>query len=156
LQRRNLNTLFIFGGTGIWTQSFVLAKQALYHLRYNHSPFCSGYFGHRVLLFAQVSLDPDPPILGFLLLPGWQAHASMPSFWLTQGLSNFYPPGLPGTAVLSISASHIVWGACHHTQLLFEIGVLLIFLPVWPPTLFLPISSCQVATIIGMSHQYPA
>jgi hypothetical protein len=54
----------------IATQSFVLAKQALYHLRYNHSPFCSGYFGHRVLLFAQVSLDPDPPILGFLLLPG--------------------------------------------------------------------------------------
>lgn len=39
---------------------------------------CSGYSGDRVSLFGQGSLDHDPPpILWFLLLLGWQAHATM-------------------------------------------------------------------------------
>jgi hypothetical protein len=29
-------------------------------------PFCSGYFGDGVRLFAQRGLDPDPPVLHFL------------------------------------------------------------------------------------------
>jgi hypothetical protein len=40
---------FFFDGTRVWTQGFVLAKQALYHVSYASSPFYSGYFGDRVL-----------------------------------------------------------------------------------------------------------
>jgi hypothetical protein len=40
---------FFFYGTGVWTQSFMLAKQALYCLSHTSSPFCSGYFGDGVL-----------------------------------------------------------------------------------------------------------
>jgi hypothetical protein len=45
----------------------MLARQELNCLSHASSPFCSGYFGDRVLLFVQVSLDCDPPILCFLL-----------------------------------------------------------------------------------------
>jgi hypothetical protein len=34
-------------------------------LLHSTSPFCSGNFGDRLLLFAQVSLDHHPPILCF-------------------------------------------------------------------------------------------
>jgi hypothetical protein len=38
--------LFFFScGTGVWTQGFALAKQALYCWSHTPSPFCSGYFG---------------------------------------------------------------------------------------------------------------
>jgi hypothetical protein len=33
-----------FGGTGVWTQDFELAKQALYHLSHTSCCFCSGCF----------------------------------------------------------------------------------------------------------------
>jgi hypothetical protein len=41
---------FFFGGTGVWTQGFVLAKQVLekqvlYYLSHISSLFCSGYLG---------------------------------------------------------------------------------------------------------------
>jgi hypothetical protein len=36
---------YLFIWTGIWTQGFILAKQALYHLSHAASSFCSGYFG---------------------------------------------------------------------------------------------------------------
>jgi hypothetical protein len=38
---------------------FAFAKQALYHLSHTSSLFCSGYFGDRVLLFAQAVLSPS-------------------------------------------------------------------------------------------------
>jgi hypothetical protein len=41
--------------------------RALYHLSHTSSPFCSGYLGDGVLLFAQAGLDGDPHILSFLL-----------------------------------------------------------------------------------------
>jgi hypothetical protein len=41
----HLSVFFFFYGTGTWTQCFVLAKQALYHLSWTSSPFCYGYFG---------------------------------------------------------------------------------------------------------------
>jgi hypothetical protein len=44
--------------------------QALYNVKHSISPFCSGYFGGRVSLFDQASLDHNPPILSFLLLLG--------------------------------------------------------------------------------------
>jgi hypothetical protein len=46
--------------------SFMLMTQALYCLNHASSPLCSGYFGDRISLFAQTSLDSDPPILSFL------------------------------------------------------------------------------------------
>jgi hypothetical protein len=39
---------FFFGKTGVWTQGFAFAKQALYPLSYSSSPFCSSYFGDAV------------------------------------------------------------------------------------------------------------
>jgi hypothetical protein len=36
---------------------FTLARQMLYHLSPACMPFCSGYFGDRVSLFAQASLE---------------------------------------------------------------------------------------------------
>jgi hypothetical protein len=40
---------FGFGGTGVWTWGFSLAKQVLYHLSYTSSSFGCGYFGDKVL-----------------------------------------------------------------------------------------------------------
>jgi hypothetical protein len=40
-------------------------------LNHTSSPFCSGYFGDKVIFFAQGSLDYDPPSLHFLLKLGW-------------------------------------------------------------------------------------
>jgi hypothetical protein len=69
----------------------VLARWALYHLSHTSGLFCSGYFGDRVSLLAQVSLDRDPPILCFLLLLGWQAQTTTPSFFLLRwGLAIFF------------------------------------------------------------------
>jgi hypothetical protein len=45
------------GGTGIWIQGIVLARQAVYHSNHIFS-LCFGYFGDRVSHFAQASLDP--------------------------------------------------------------------------------------------------
>jgi hypothetical protein len=41
---------FSLGETGVRTQGFALAKQALYHVSHTFSPFCSGYFGNVVSL----------------------------------------------------------------------------------------------------------
>jgi hypothetical protein len=46
-------------GTGVWTQDFMLATQAVYHLSHTSSPFCSGYFGEgasQTIQFVQTSL----------------------------------------------------------------------------------------------------
>jgi hypothetical protein len=50
--------------------SFVLVRQALYHLSRDFSLFCSNYFEDRVLLFSQSGLDSATPILSFLLSMG--------------------------------------------------------------------------------------
>jgi hypothetical protein len=42
----------------------------LYSLSHSTNPFCSGYSGDMVLLFAQAGLGCDSPILGFLQLLG--------------------------------------------------------------------------------------
>jgi hypothetical protein len=51
-----INFFGCFGETRVWIQGFVLAKQALYHFIHTSSPFCSGYFGHRV---------------SWIICPGW-------------------------------------------------------------------------------------
>jgi hypothetical protein len=45
-----INLFFFFpcGGTGVWTQGFVLAEQAFYRLSHISSPFCSSYCGDGV------------------------------------------------------------------------------------------------------------
>jgi hypothetical protein len=66
-------------------------------------PFCSGYFGDRVSLFCPASLDWEPPVLYFSPLLGWQAHATISSFFLLRwGFENFCL-GRPRTAILLIS-----------------------------------------------------
>jgi hypothetical protein len=62
---------FFFGTTGTGTQGFTLARQSLYHLSHTYSPFCSGYFGKGISLFAQISLDHSlhiPPCSAFFPL----------------------------------------------------------------------------------------
>jgi hypothetical protein len=61
-----LNLTFLLpGGTGVRTQGFTLARKVFNCLSHTSSPFCSGYFRDRVLIFIQTGLDSDPPILGF-------------------------------------------------------------------------------------------
>jgi hypothetical protein len=56
---------------------------------------CSGYFGDRVLLFAQTGLDHDALIVSFLLLLEWQVCTTTPCFYpFRWGLMNFFLPGL--------------------------------------------------------------
>jgi hypothetical protein len=68
LQSRTWETFFFFFFLvirGFELRAYVLARQELYHFSHASSPFCSGYFGDGVLLFAQASLDHDPTILCF-------------------------------------------------------------------------------------------
>jgi hypothetical protein len=53
-------------------------------------PFCSGYFGDRLSLFAQADLDCDPLILGFLLSLRWQAFNTIPSFFSLEIISQTF------------------------------------------------------------------
>jgi hypothetical protein len=70
--------------TGIRTQDFALAMQALYCLSQASSPFYLAYFGHRVLLFAQASLDCNPSI--YVSCHSWNDRSTtVPSYWLTWG-----------------------------------------------------------------------
>jgi hypothetical protein len=43
---------FVFGGTGVWTRGFALARKVLYHFSHTPSSFCSVYFADRVSLFS--------------------------------------------------------------------------------------------------------
>jgi hypothetical protein len=68
----------------------------LYLLSNASSSFCFGYFGDRVLFFAQASLDHDSPILCFLL--GIRACSNMPNiFPLKYVLTDFFCPLWLGT-----------------------------------------------------------
>jgi hypothetical protein len=52
------------------TPGFVLARLVLYYLSHAPSLFHSGYFGNRVSLFAQASLDHDLPFSYFPPIAG--------------------------------------------------------------------------------------
>jgi hypothetical protein len=61
-------------------------------------PLCSGYFEDRVSLFAQASLDQDPPILSFSSLPivtynQRQLHTTTPRFFSVEMGSHQLPNG---------------------------------------------------------------
>jgi hypothetical protein len=78
-------------------------------LSHASSSFCSGYFGYRVLFFAQAGLNHDSPILHLLSKLGW-------------GLKRFFFFCLdcPGTAILPIPIG--MTGVCHCTQKVIEVG----------------------------------
>jgi hypothetical protein len=92
--------LVFFCSIGVWTQCLILARQAFYHLstplalqpllffcitRIWIQGFCCSYFGDRILLYAQASLNLEHPILLFRTSLGWQAHATTSSYWLRWG-----------------------------------------------------------------------
>jgi hypothetical protein len=84
-----------FGGTGVELRaSFLLGW---HFAAWAPTPFCSGYFGARVSLFAQASLDSDPPVLYFALSSGWQACTTTLSFFpfTWRGSHKLFSPGLP-------------------------------------------------------------
>jgi hypothetical protein len=55
--------LGFFGDPMVWTQVFALDTQALYHFIHAFSPFCSGYFADRTLLFPWLAWNHDHPDL---------------------------------------------------------------------------------------------
>jgi hypothetical protein len=100
---------YIFCGTGIWANSFMLARQALYCLSHASSSFCSGYFGDRFSLFVLTSLDHNS-ILSFLLSLGWQLCTTTPSFFLLRwGSHKTFCWGWTRTMMLLISAASVAW-----------------------------------------------
>jgi hypothetical protein len=79
------------GGEGS-TGGFIHAGHALYRLSHSPSPFCSGYFGDRPLLFAPADLDHDPPLF-YTSRPCWDdRHVPLhPAISLDGGLKNYLP-----------------------------------------------------------------
>jgi hypothetical protein len=92
---------YYFSCTGIWTQGFTFARQALYHLSHVSSSFCFAYFSSRALGYAcltwttvllfivPLSWDdrcvPLPPAFYYLRWGGSLLH------WMA---SNCNPPNL--------------------------------------------------------------
>jgi hypothetical protein len=101
-------------------------------------------------------LDCDPTI-NFSPSLGWQACATMLSFFpLRWGLANFLL-GLPGTMIFLILVSCIAGMISIRpcTQLLVEIWSQTFCLD-WPQTVILLISASQVARITGMNYWWLA
>jgi hypothetical protein len=93
---------YYFGGREVlWFELRSSHLWGRYSTAWAMPPISSGYFGDRVLVFAQAGLDCSPPALHFLPSPGWQAHATTPSFFLLRwGLENFFAqanPALPSS-----------------------------------------------------------
>jgi hypothetical protein len=59
--RSNVDFFLFFQYWGL-NSGLTLAGQALYLWSHTSRPFCSDYFRARVSLFAQGSLDHDPPV----------------------------------------------------------------------------------------------
>jgi hypothetical protein len=64
-----------FGSTGLWTQDCMLTRQTIYHWNHAYGSFCSGYFGGRILLFPQTSLDTS--LLFYTSHSSWGDHAQI-------------------------------------------------------------------------------
>jgi organic anion transporter 5A len=59
--------IFFFGGSGVWTQSLTLSRQALHHLSHMPSPLCSSYFSGRISSFLS---EQAYTVSLLLMLPG--------------------------------------------------------------------------------------
>jgi hypothetical protein len=131
---------FCFDGTGVWTQGFVLPRQALYHLNNASSSFSSGYFCDRVSLFAWARLDCDSLILCFLLLLGcYRITPPGPAFFYWDGVSWTFLPGLAwnhNPTLLSPPYS-LGWQACATVPSYWLKWILWTFCLGWPQTVIL-------------------
>jgi hypothetical protein len=104
------------------------ASHLLYHLRHTSSPFCSGYLER--VLFAQANMAFSPPTLGLLPYLGWQVHATIPSFFHCNGVSQTLLPIYPETAVLILVSQ-----VASITNESHQCPGLSIFLLIWTKTL---------------------
>jgi hypothetical protein len=107
------NFASFFGGIGVWSQSFVLARQVLHPVSH---PFLSGYFGDKNLSF--FLLWPDWTVSILFTLPvldgmrGAYQHAYLLSLTCGGASHDLLCSDWPGTLILLISASQIglqVW-----------------------------------------------
>jgi hypothetical protein len=125
----------------------------LYHLSHTSSPFCSGYFGDRVLCSAQAFLELQS-YFSFPPWQGWQACTTKPSFFFFIQMESHkhFCLGWPWMAILPISASCTAGmiDTHHLTQLLDDMGVSQTFC--LEPWFFFPILASQVARITSMGH----
>jgi hypothetical protein len=96
--------------SGVWTQGFVLAKQALYSSSHASSPFCSGYLEKRFLVLPH---SVQTMILLFYTSQySWDDRSSLQHQLLVQiGLTNFLPR-LASNGIFLISASQVASIIC--------------------------------------------
>jgi hypothetical protein len=92
---------FFFGGT-------LLLKP---HLQ----PFCSSYWGYRVLVFSQASLNHEPPI--FTSHHSWADRCTHPTQLFSIEVESHHPffplcLGCPGAMIIQISVSCVAWDDC--------------------------------------------
>jgi hypothetical protein len=154
---RRLWTILEFGGFFCWhgwvlTQGLELMRQTLSYLTHTFSPFCFGYFGDKISLFAQAGLNLNLSIFSLPLSRRWQAWATTHPgfsvdtdtniFWGKCGgqssLESKFPWSLPGNQAAPLYLA-IGWDGSP------SLG--------WPQTAMLLISASQVAKNRGVSHQ---
>jgi hypothetical protein len=126
----------------------MLASHTLSH---TSKPFCSGYFGDRILLLPQASLDLS---FCYAFRGSWEDRRE--PLW---GSLELFLPGLAwnhGPPVFSLLFS---LGWQEYNTVCFQVdldGVLMKYFPWLASNHHLPHLSHQVARITGVSHQHPA
>jgi hypothetical protein len=90
------------------------------NVNWNRCPVCSDYFGVKVLLFAQASLDHNPPV--YTPCNHWDDRRvpQCPAFLCWDAELKNFAPGLPWNMSLLISMSQVarITGVTTGTQLL--------------------------------------
>jgi hypothetical protein len=107
-----------FCGTWDWTQDFTLARQVLYCLSYDSSPFCSGYLvAGRECSHFLLRLAWSMVLLFEASCHHWDdshiLHAQLFSHWGGGPINFFFYLDGTGSAILPISASHVIWDDRH-------------------------------------------
>jgi hypothetical protein len=104
--------LLLCGGTGVWTQSSILARQMLSHLRNNPNHFCPGYFFFTFSIIFHlftcacivwVISPPTLPSILSLFPPQFQAGPVLP--WLFLEIGSHFLLKLAWTVILLFCAS---------------------------------------------------
>jgi hypothetical protein len=134
---------------GVWTQGFMLARQALYRLSLGSSPFFSGYFG-----------QPGPWSFYFMLSThSWDDKCLPlhPAFFLIKmGSLNIFCPIWPGTSPPSVNfLQSLGWQACITMSSCWLRWGSHKVLPAWPQIVIFPSSASQVGRITGVSYWCP-
>jgi hypothetical protein len=143
--------IYFFGGSGVWTQGFMFAKQAFY-LSHTSSPFCSGYLFIYFLWYWDLNSGPTP----------WVTPPALFCDGLFQDrVLRTICQGWLRTAFLLISASWVarITGMSYWRQatlVILKMWSFKLFALGWSWTLILLISVFQAASIAGVSHQHSA